>query len=276
MAGRDELRQKAQFYGLHFESDPQDEVILAIRRGPPTVKMTRMIRNRHELIRVGLCLDSFGASVMVVRNILMILANLLLASQALAQQPEPDQNALFAAFLNSPVYHAYLEQIFNAGEPAILKAECPAMKVVVQNRTSTLEQPKFVRVAGNFQIDTGSWIALVTLDRCGSQVTRRALLKAGPTAHELQHTLLLPGDFRGNLQLEADAVRIVTPLLMAFAKCQDQSKFQVINVAALTPASASGWSETWTAMACDTKIDAEVTYTAMGAGMKISAGKWKV
>jgi hypothetical protein len=216
-----------------------------------------------------------GASVMVIRNILMILANLLLASQALAQQPEPDQKALFAAYLNSPLYHAYLEQIFNAGEPAILKAECPAMKVA-QNRTSTLEQPKFVRAAGNFQIDTGSWIALATLDRCGSQVTRRALLKAVPAANQLQHILLLPGDFRGNLQLEADAVRIVTPLLMAFAKCQDQGKFQVINVTAITPASASGWSETWTAIACDTKIDAEVTYTAMGDGMKISAGKWKV
>lgn len=73
---------------------------------------------------------------MVVRSILMILANLLLASQALAQQPEPDQKALFAAYLNSPVYRVYLEQIFNAGEPAILKAECPVMKVVVQNRAS--------------------------------------------------------------------------------------------------------------------------------------------
>jgi hypothetical protein len=239
-------------------------------------KSLRLTRNRHEPIWVGLCPIHFGASVMVVRNILMILANLLLASQALAQQPEPDQKALFAAFLNSPVYHAYLEQIFNAGEPAILKAECPAMKVVGQNRTVTLEQPKFVRAAGKFQIDTGSWMALATLDRCGSQVTRRALLKADPAANQLQHTLLLPGDFRGNLQLEADAVRIVTPVLMAFAKCQDQSKVQVINVAAITPASASGWSETWTAMACDKKIGAEVTYTAMGDGMKISAGNWKV
>jgi len=214
---------------------------------------------------------------MVVRNILMISANLLLASQALAQQPEPDQKALFAAYLNSPVYRVYLEQIFNAGEPAILKAECPVMKVVVQNRTSTLEQPKFVRAAaGNFQLDTGSWVALATLDRCGSQVTRRALLKAVPAANQLQHILLLPGDFHGNLQLEADAVRTVTPALMAFAKCQEQSKFQVINVAAITPASASGWSETWTAIACDKKVDAEVTYTAMGDGMKISAGKWKL
>ena len=71
---------------------------------------------------------------MVVRHILMICANLLLASRALAQQTEPDQKAVFASYVNSPVYRAYLEKIFNLGEPAILKAECPAMKVVAQNR----------------------------------------------------------------------------------------------------------------------------------------------
>ncbi len=151
------------------------------------------------------------------------------------------------------------------------------MKVVAQNRITVLEQPKFVRGAdGNFLIDTGKWVALAALDRCGSQVTRRALLKAIPGANQVQPTFLLPGDFRGNLKLEADAFGIITPALLAFAKCNDRSKFQVINVTAITPASASGWSETWTAVACDTKIDAEVTYTATGDGMNISAGKWKV
>ncbi len=212
---------------------------------------------------------------MIVRHILMILASLLLASQALAQA-EPDQKSLFGGYVNSAVYHGYLEQIFNLREPAILKAECPVMKVVEQNRTIVLEQPKFVRVDGNFRIDTGSWVALAVLDRCGSQVTRRALLKAIPGANQLQPVFLLPGDFHGNLKLEADAVRIVTPAMMAFAKCRDGSKFQVINVTAITPASANGWSETWTAIACDTKVDAEVTYRATGEGMNISAGKWKV
>jgi hypothetical protein len=133
-----------------------------------------------------------------------------------------------------------------------------------------------VQAGGNFRIDTGNWVAVAVLDRCGSQVTRRALLKAIPGANQLQPVFLLPGDFRGNLKLEVDAIRIVTPALLAFAKCQEVSKFQVINVTAITPASASGWSETWTAIACDTKIDAEVTYTATGDGMNIRTGKWKV
>jgi hypothetical protein len=213
---------------------------------------------------------------MVVRRILVVISfSLLLASQALAQA-EPDQKALFVSYVNSPVYRDYLEKIFNLQEPAVLKAGCPALKVVTQNRATVVEQPKFVHADGIFRVDSGSWVALAILDRCGTQVTRRALLKAIPGANELQPIFLLPGDFRGNLKLEADAVRIITPGLMAFAKCEDRSKFQVINVTAITPASASGWSETWTAQACDKKIDAEVTYTATGNGMNITAGSLKV
>lgn len=200
----------------------------------------------------------------------------LMASLAHAQQAEPDQKALFGGYLNSPAYKAFLEGIFNMGEPAILKAECPAMKIVEYNQYIMLEQPKFVRAGANFNIDTGSWVAVATLDRCGSQVRRRALLKATPGANQFQPTFLLPGNFRGDLKLEYDAIRIVGPGLLAFAKCEDRSKLQVLDVTAITPASPSGWSETWTAVACNTKIDAEVTYAATGNGMNISAGKWKV
>lgn len=213
---------------------------------------------------------------MFLRYILLISASLLLAFRALAQQPEPDQKALFASYMNSPVYREYLEQVFNLGEPAVLKAECPSMKVVTHNRVTVMDQPTFIKAGTNFNIDTGSWVALAVLDRCGSQVTRRVLVKAIPGANQLKPVFLLPGDFRGNLKLEFDAVRIVTPGMMAAAKCQDRSKFQVLNVTAITPASASGWRETWTAAACDAKVDAEVTYSAIGNGMNISAGMWKV
>jgi hypothetical protein len=208
--------------------------------------------------------------------ILTISVGLLLALPAFAQQPGSDQKALFASYVNSPVYSGYLEKIFNLGEPAVQKAECPAMKVVEFNRTIAVEEPKFVRAGANFNIDTGSWVAIAVLDRCGVHVTRRALLKAVPGANQLQPTFLLPGDFRGNLKLEADALRIVKPGLMGFAKCEDGSKFRVLDVAARTPASAAGWSETWTAVACDTRIDAEVSYTATAGGMNISAGKWNL
>ena len=75
---------------------------------------------------------------------------------------------------------------------------------------------------------------------------------------------------------QADAIRIVTPGLMGIANCEDSRKVQVLNTTAITPPSAAGWSETWTAVACDKKIDVQVTYTAIGNGMNISAGKWKV
>jgi hypothetical protein len=213
---------------------------------------------------------------MVIRHTLMLAAVLLLASRALAEQTEPDQNAIFRAYVNSAVYKKALENIFNTGEPAILKATCPTMKVVASDRVTVLEQPKFVRAGADYNIDAGAWVASAALDRCGSQVTRRALLKAIPGANELKPTFLLPGDFRGNLKLEADAIQIVTPTMMALAKCKDRSKFQMLNITALTPAAASGWSETWSAVACDARVDAEVTYMATGNGMNISAGNWKV
>jgi hypothetical protein len=213
---------------------------------------------------------------MFSRHVLTIAAAVLLASPAIAQQGEPDQSALFGAYVNSPVYKNALEKIFNSGEPPVLKAGCQTLKAVTINRFTVLEQPKFVRAGANYNIDAGVWVASPVFDRCGSQVTRRALLKAVPGANQLNPTFLLPGDFRGNLKLEADAIRIVTPGLMAFAKCHDRSKFQMLNITSLTPAVPSGWSETWSAVACDAKVDAEVTYTATGDGMNIRAGNWKV
>src|SRR5215472_96850 len=66
---------------------------------------------------------------------LTISVGVLLTSQVCAQQAEPDQKALFAAYVNSSVYAGYLEQIFNLREPVVLRAECPTMKW-----SSTIEQ----------------------------------------------------------------------------------------------------------------------------------------
>ena len=67
---------------------------------------------------------------MGVRHLLIIAANILLTSQVVAQSIDPDQKALFAAYVNSQVYRAYLERIFDLGEPPTLKAKCKSMKVV--------------------------------------------------------------------------------------------------------------------------------------------------
>ena len=200
---------------------------------------------------------------------------LLSVSHAHAQQA-PDQKAMFGSYVNSDVYKAFLERVFNLGEPAAMKAGCPALKVIESSRTIILEQPTFVRAGANYNIDTGVWVGTELMDRCGAKVMRRALLKAIPGANNLQPTLLLPGDFPGNLKLEADAKRIVIPGLMGLAKCSDMSKFQMHDIRALTPAAAAGWSETWLAEACGAKVEAEVTYAATGDGMNVTARNWKL
>ena len=71
-------------------------------------------------------------------------------------------------------------------------------------------------------------------------------------------------------------MQIVGPGMMGTAKCQDRTTFKVLDVIALTAANPSGWSEKWTAEACGTNVEAQVTYTATGTGMNITASKLRV
>jgi hypothetical protein len=210
------------------------------------------------------------------RILLVCICCLLFASQARAQTAQPDQKAMFAAYLHSPGYKAFLDRVFNMGEPTAMKAGCASLKVVDSSRHIVMELPTFVRAGANYNIDTGLWVGSATLDRCGQQVTRRALLKAIPGTNNLDVNLLLPGDFRGNLKLEADAKRFIFPGLMAHAKCSDFKQFKMLDIKALTPASPAGWSETWIADACGTKVEGEVTYTSTGDGMNVTGRKWKL
>ena len=213
---------------------------------------------------------------MFATRVIFICIGLLSGSHAFAQPAQPDQKAMFAAYVQSPGYKAFLEQIFNLGEPATLKAECPTLKVVESHRHVMLQQPTFVRVGANYNIDTGVWVGTALLDRCGAKAIRRALLKAVPGTNNLNATLLLPGDFPGNLKLEADAKLIVFPGLSAHAKCKDASKVRVLDIKALTPAAPAGWSETWLAEVCGVKVEAEVIYSATATGMNITARNWKL
>jgi hypothetical protein len=63
---------------------------------------------------------------------------------------------------------------------------------------------------------------------------------------------------------------------MAHAKCSDFKQFKMLDIKALTPASPAGWSETWIADACGTKVEGEVTYTSTGDGMNVTGRKWKL
>jgi hypothetical protein len=193
-----------------------------------------------------------------------------------AQSTEPDQKSLFAGYVNSPGYRGYLEKIFNAAEWPTLRAQCSSLRILESNKVVVVEEPRFVRAGANYNIDTGTWIAVAGLDRCGVGVTRRALLKAVPGANLLDATFLLPGDFRGNLKLEADALRIIMPGLMVTAECRDTKTFRVLDVTALGPSSPQGWSEKWIAEACRRAVEADVTYRAIAGGMNISATNLKL
>lgn len=195
---------------------------------------------------------------------------------AQAQPAETDHKALFAAYTQSPAYKAYLEKVLNLGEPSTLKAQCPSLHLQEWDKVSIIEQPKFVRTKSNFQMNSGVWVAYTSMDRCGSSVTRRVLLKAVPGKNLIEPTFLMPGDFRGNLRLEVDARRIVFPGIAAYGQCNDPAKLRVLDIKSLTPASPQGWSETWIAEACDKTIEVTVTYFAYGNGMNISARDWKV
>lgn len=67
-------------------------------------------------------------------------------------------------------------------------------------------------------------------DKCGLTVKRNARLEVMPGANLLKPTPLLPGDFRGDITLERDTVRIVIPVIMVAAKCSDLRSGYVLTL----------------------------------------------
>jgi hypothetical protein len=210
-----------------------------------------------------------------IRILLAIVALGGFAPRLQAQSTMPDPHALFAGYVASEQYRLFLETIFNRGEPQPPKDRCASMKVVAWDKYQVLEPPTFVRAGGSYKIETGAWVAGAELDRCGKRVLRRAILKAAPGNNGLDATLLLPGEFRGNLQLEAEADRTVTPKLMTAAKCKDATAFAVLDVKPSSAATPQGWSETWTAQACGKIVTAKITYKKTSSGVDVAVSDAK-
>jgi hypothetical protein len=209
------------------------------------------------------------------RFLLAIVVMVAVAPRLQAQPAQPDPKALFAGYVASEPYRQFLETIFNRGEPQPPKDRCTTMKVVAWDKFLVLEPPTFVRVGGSYKIETGTWVAGAELNRCGKRVTRRAILKASSGKDGLDATLLLPGDFRGNLQLEAEADRTVTPKLMNAAKCKDATMFAVLDVKPSSTVTPQGWSEAWTAQACGKIVTAKITYSKTSTGVDIAVSDAK-
>src|SRR5262249_37687757 len=151
--------------------------------------------------------DAVGSAVRAATLFCILAFAALGAAPALAQPApsgEPSQTDILNVYVGSQMYRDYLEKLFNLGEPPPLKRECPPL-TLLENKYQILEPPTFVHDGLNYHIETGSWIALGVLRRCNERVVRRALLKAQSGANTFEVKLLLPGDFRGNPQLETEA-----------------------------------------------------------------------
>src|SRR5262249_5131931 len=130
--------------------------------------------------------------------------------------------------------------------------------------------PSFVHDGLNYHIETGSWIALGVLRRCNERVVRRALLKAQSGTNTFEVKLLLPGDFRGNPQLETEALKLVMPNLMAKVQCSDKRETFILDVKAIDAPGPDGWSERWRIEACGKPVSARVAYTKAASGLNIA------
>jgi hypothetical protein len=187
------------------------------------------------------------------------------------QSPALDQKAAFDSLIVSPAYQKFIERNVNEAEVPPLKAQCPILNVVQANLYDIVNQPVFERAGNGANIKSGTWVSVVKVDRCGLSTTRRLLVRYVPDQKRFEVQGLLPGDFGGNLKLEIDAFKIVTPGLMTAGECQDRTQFWVVDVKPLHPKTAGGWAETWIAQACQKFVAATVTYSPISGGMNVAA-----
>jgi hypothetical protein len=196
---------------------------------------------------------------------------LLFAARAVGQTAPLDQKEAFVHFLLSPSAQKFIERSIADAENQALKTQCSTLKVLEANKFDIIDQPVFEQRETGLRLKSGSWVSVAKVDRCGVTTTRRLYIKYLPDQNRFEVSPLLPGDFRGNLKLEADARRIVVPGLMAAGHCADRAEFYLLDVKALGAAMPQGWSETWSARACGKSVSATVSYNAIPGGMDIAA-----
>ena len=200
---------------------------------------------------------------------LMVLA-IPAGAQAPAQAPTPTpaqtqaqaNEQLFLSFLGSAPYMQFIEAALASTEPTVLKAECAKMTVREQPRYAVVRPAAFSVTNGQGAIVDGVWVAWVPVDRCGVATVRRLLIVvAGP--NNLTPSRMLPGEFGGDLRLEADVQRTAVPVLMEIAECKDEKATFIsdIKMLAVTP---TAWTEHWFANACGKQVALLVNYRRNG------------
>ncbi len=187
----------------------------------------------------------------------------------------PDSAHTITGYVSSPGYRNYIATVVNLLEVPPLKAECPSLVVTESDEVVVIKAPTFVKAGAVWNIDGGTWIAKVHVDRCGKPAIRRFLLEAIPGADQVKPIRLFPGEFAGNLQLEADASRILLPGVMGVAKCNDWKTLYILDTKLTNPVSSAGWSERWLAQACDRRVSFDVDYARAMGGVNITGMNFK-
>ena len=169
------------------------------------------------------------------------------------------QQAVFQSYIQSAAYRSILEKAYNAAEPAVLKAQCPALKITAFDPPEIAVPPRFVKgAAGGWQAADGAWVQRATLDRCGKPVLRSALAMTG-TNNSLRMQPLLPGEYAGGYKLEPNAVGTVVINTVNELNCHDGKKAFVLDIKQVTKPNP-GWTELWTIGLCGKTATVRVTY----------------
>jgi len=201
-----------------------------------------------------------------------------LVNPAAAQNAPPisaESKALLEAYISSDGYRTFAEDVFNRIEPLPQRANCPHMTISGNTNLYTpLTNVSVIGESPNRLVANGAWISAVDFDRCGKKVRRRALMKADDKGTILP-VRLLPGNFRGNLNLERDAMRIAGAALMASAGCADGKLFFVTDVTSTEIKPNGEWTELWTASACGKEVTTDVSYGVVPDGIVVSANAHK-
>ena len=168
--------------------------------------------------------------------------------------------AVLLGYLNSAGYRAYLDKVVATTEPEPLKGACNDLRIVRADEHFKVADPTFSREGGGLNVETGAWITRMVVDRCGTEVKRRILVRA-TGGNQRESVRLLPGDFRGDLTLERDVTTIVLAGFASVAKCDGVDKIYVLDIKSLTDRGPVSWSELWTVNACGTVFTGEMQYS---------------
>jgi hypothetical protein len=175
---------------------------------------------------------------------------------------DPQQKLVFQSYIQSPSYRAILEKGYNDAEPAVLRAECPVLKLKSLDPPDVVMAPQFAKGIGGWTAVDGAWVQRATLDRCGKTVMRRTMAEMASN-NALRTHKLLPGEYGGDYKLESTIVPGVLGNAIYKLHCREHGLPQVLEIKRVSRPNPN-WNEVWTLYLCGKKATAHVAYYPRG------------